>query len=197
MSETNRCEGPPRTPNYYEDEPSEPLGAQCKNASSDASKLATQTNDDAKLRDYLRTKAIDPPLEDDVIGNMIPGALVGGAAGAIHGLAAREGAAGVAHAALAHATKDVAYEAGAHAAAHAVHEGAERVIRSSFGHPAETPEHASPVGPGGMSKDAASMPVSEPVESQSPPAPVGHDRSPYAPGFAPLRIPEAPMVIRG
>lgn len=70
MSETNRCEGPARTPVYYEDEPSEPLGAQC-------------------------------------------------------------------------------------------------------------------------------VPVMAPVESKPESPPTGRDRSPYAPGAAPIRIPEAPMVIRG
>lgn len=184
MSETNRCEGPARTPVYYEDEPSEPLGAQCKNASSDASKLATQTDDDAKLRDYLRTKAIDPPLQDDVIGNLIPSALVGGAAGAVHHLALTSTAAGIGGAVAAHAAKDVAADAVKHAVVHSFKDSVD----------------VTTIAPAaGASKNAASVPVKEPNESrpEPEPPPVGRDRSPYAPGAAPIRIPEVPMIIRG
>ena len=53
--------------------------------------------------------------------------------------------------------------------------------------------------PSGVSKNATSTPVKEPLESRPEPEPavVGRDRSPYAPGAAPIRIPEAPTVIRG
>jgi hypothetical protein len=184
MSETNRCEGPARTPVYYEDEPSEPLGAQCKNASSDASKLATQTDDDAKLRDYLHTKAVDRPLEDDVIGNMIPGALAGGAAGAVHHLALTSTAAGLGTAVATHAAKDVAIDAAKHAVVHALKRSVDVTTIAAVA---------------GTSKNAASVPVTVPNESKPDPEtpPVGRDRSPYAPGAAPIRIPEAPTVIRG
>ena len=166
MSETNRCEGPSRSTVYYEDEPSEPLGAQCKNASSDASKLATQTNDDTQLRDYLHTKALDRPLEDDVIGNMIPGALVGGAgAGVVRG-AATSSVRAMASTAASQTVKSVAKDV----AKDAVGESVKRSV------------------------DVTTL---EPVESKPEPAPVGRDRSPYAPGNAPLRIPEVPVVICG
>lgn len=186
MSETNRCEGPSRSPAYYEEEPSEPLGAQCKNASSDASKLATRSNDDAQLRDYLRTKAVDRPLEDDVIGNMIPGAIVGGVAAGIARGALTSSLGAMAATAATHAVKDVATDAATHALADSVKRS---VDVTTLDRPAA-----------GMSKGAASVPVEEPRESKpqaEPPPAIGRDRSPYAPGYAPIRIPEAPVVIRG
>jgi hypothetical protein len=184
MSETNRCEGPSRSPVYYEDEPSEPLGAQCKNASSDASKLATQTNDDAQMRDYLHTKAVDPPLQDDVIGNMIPGALVGGAGAGVARGAVTSSLRSMAATAAAHTAKDIAKDAAKHALVVSVKTSVDVTTLDA---------------PAAVSKGAASVPVKEPLESKPEPEKpaVGQDRSPYAPGYAPLRIPEAPTIIRG
>jgi hypothetical protein len=184
MSETNRCEGPARSPVYYEEEPSEPLGAQCKNAASDASKVATQTDDDTKLRDYVHTLAVDRPLEDDVIGNMIPGAMVGGVA------------AGVTRGALTSSLRSAAATAATHTAKDLVKDGAKEAFVQSV----KTSVDVTTLdAPSGVSQGAASVPVEEPVESKPEPEPpaFGHDRSPYAPGYAPLRIPEVPMVIRG
>lgn len=184
MSERNRCEGPARTPVYYEEEPSEPLGARCKDAASDASKLATQTNDDAKLRDYLRTKAIDRPLEDDVIGNMIPGALAGGAMAGVARATVTSSLGAMASTAATSATRDLTKQIAKEAIVQSVKTSVDVTTLDA---------------PAGISKNAASAPAKEPLESkpEAEPPVVGRDRSPYAPGAAPIRIPEAPMIIRG
>jgi hypothetical protein len=184
MSQTNRCDGPSRAPVYYEDEPSEPLGAQCKDASSDASKLATQTNDDTQLRDYLRTKAIDPPLQDDVIGNLLPGAIAGGVG------------AGIARGALTSSLGSMAATAAAHTAKDVASGAAKQVLVESVQRSVDVTTLAPAAG---TSKNAASVPVDEPNQStpEAEPPRAGRDRSPYAPGAAPIRIPEAPTVIRG
>lgn len=195
MSEINRCEGPSRSPVYHEEEPSEPLGGQCKSASSDASKVATQSSDNPQLRDSLRTQAIDRPLEDDVIGNLIPGAIVGGAGAAVRAGGASLGAMATA------AAKKVATKLASGAAKHAAVESLKRSVDvTTLDAPANVSQSsASSGGAAGVSRGGASVPVTEPNESKVEPEapPVGQDRSPYAPGYAPIRIPEAPVVIRG
>jgi hypothetical protein len=90
----------------------------------------------------------------------------------------------------------VVHEAAVHDVAHTV-----KHAKLDHGPSASTHRSSGPIPreqvPAGTSKNAASVPVKEPVQSTPEPPPAGQDRSPYAPGHAPLRIPEAPTVIRG
>jgi hypothetical protein len=53
-------------------------GGRSLKASSDASKYSPMLNDDPKMKEWLRTKQIDPPIQSDPAGNAIVGALGGG-----------------------------------------------------------------------------------------------------------------------
>lgn len=53
-------------------------GGRTKDASSDTGAYAPFSPEDLELKDSLRTKAIDKPLEEDVVGNMIVAAAAGG-----------------------------------------------------------------------------------------------------------------------
>jgi len=53
-------------------------GGRSARASSDAAHYSPMLHDDSRLKDSLRTAAVDRPLEDDRYGNAIAGAVAGG-----------------------------------------------------------------------------------------------------------------------
>lgn len=53
-------------------------GGRCADASSDASTYSPMLSDDPKMKEWLRTKQLDPPVQSDPAGNAIIGALGGG-----------------------------------------------------------------------------------------------------------------------
>ena len=63
------------------------VGGRASRAASDARAYDPWTSDDPKLKDSLRTAAIDPPLQDDVVGNMLVGAAAGGVGAGVRSLA--------------------------------------------------------------------------------------------------------------
>lgn len=63
------------------------VGGRTSRAASDARAYDPSLKDDPKLKDSRRTSAIDPPLQDDVIGNMLVGAAAGGVGGGVRSLA--------------------------------------------------------------------------------------------------------------
>ena len=168
-----------------------------------------------------RLERIDQPLEEDPIGNAIPGLLAGGIMGGVEAAAGGAGARGIGSAVAGHVVEHVEADALTHAhaahGAHGVHPAndahgattkptaprtpgtkpistdAPKASKASTATPALKPYVPAPqTGAGGLSSE----PVKEPTHSVAPPV-LGHDRSPYAPGTAPVRIPERPLVIQG
>jgi hypothetical protein len=63
-------------------------GGRCAKASSDASAYSPMLSDDPKMKEYLRTKRLDPPIQSDPAGNAIIGALAGGVVSGVRAAAA-------------------------------------------------------------------------------------------------------------
>lgn len=144
----------------------------------------------------------DKPLEDDVIGNMLPTLLVTGVATAVK-TALAEGLGAVASHVAKHAVIEVVGEQVVHAGAHGAVEVAKSFVPAPAiaddAKPLEATPTPAPTSAGRSGARGASEPATEPTQSIDPrqEAPTFRDRVPYAPGRAPLRVPEAPMSIRG
>jgi hypothetical protein len=146
----------------------------------------------------------DLPLEDDPVGNALPGLLVGALVAAVGGAAPSGTASAAARGAAHHASREVqaaVMENGAHAVLH--RQGALPPDSKGPSRPTERPSapKPSPTPPGKTSPKASSQVVKEPNRSE-PPHVSGQDRVPYAPGAAPVRVPDAPRgesptVIKG
>lgn len=157
-----------------------------------------------------RLARVDQPLEDDPIGNAIPGLLAGGIVGGLEGAAGGAGARGIAGSVAAHAVEHVEADALTHAhpahGAHGAHSARDPHEARTAPKPTVVPKQATataaparkadvPAGQTGAN-GLSSEPVKEPNESVPPPV-IGRDRSPYAPGTAPVCVPERPVVIQG
>jgi hypothetical protein len=139
------------------------------------------------------TAKTDRPLEDDPIGNAIPGLVAGGIAAGAHSAGASAG----------HFVTDVAKHAALHVAADVIHHAAEHgahAIGKRVGDASLAPESPPPKQPpsapataaaGRSGSRAVSEPAEEPAGKSEVSPPVGRDAIPYRPGYAPVRIPEA------
>lgn len=178
----------------------------------DADEQRRVDNDNRK-----RLQLIDHPLDEDPIGNAIPGLLAGGIPAGVEAAAGRLGARAVAGAVAGHAIEHVEADALTHAHAahsdhgtHGTHHAATKQSQpmtkptQPTTKPAEAPKTSTatpalqPHVPAGQSSASglSSESVKEPTGSVPPPV-LGRDRSPYAPGTAPVCIPERPVVIHG
>jgi hypothetical protein len=167
-------------------------GGRSYRRTSDASQYPRSSPDDPGLKEYRRTKALDPPLQPDPLGNAIVAALAGGAiagVGAAAGKVTVESAAAAAgEAAAAKAAGKLATEAAKTAAREAFRASAAGVGLGEVGaRPSEgKPATSAVAAPAGMSSpDGASAPAPGPTQS-----------------VAPVRIPEAhldatPVRLRG
>lgn len=150
-------------------------------------------------RAAAETARRDKPLEDDVVGNMIPGLFAGGLTAGLQAGASGAGIRGIAAHVLEHAVIDVEADIIHHEVSHAANGAGSHGANEAAG----GPSHTSPpsTAAGRSSSRAASEVAPEPnqsVPNEVEKAPVGRDRTPYAPGHAPVKIPEAPLVtIRG
>lgn len=169
---------------------------------------------DLHMRSGAYTKKTDLPLQDDPVGNAIPGLVVGGlssgvraAATSAFGGSAKNVASNVAHESIRmagaigrHAAEDVAAEAITHGAEHGAHAAKEQIKRGVDLPAAKmAPSGPSPSGPGPAAVGrSGARGVSEPVERSGgmshPAVPTGQDRIPFQPGMVPVRIPEAPQA---
>ena len=132
------------------------------------------------MRSAGYTKGTDKPLEDDVIGNALPGLVVGSVAAGV-----RAGAASVWGGSAKHLVENTVHETGRMAAALATHVG-EDAVAETLVIGAEHTGHA--IGERAQ-RDGDLVPA-----GNASPAPVGTDRIPYLPGQVPVRIPELPQT---
>lgn len=70
-------------------------GGRSYRASSDASRVETSNPDDVQAKVAARTRRMDPPLQDDVLGNALVGVAAGGLGGAVRSAAGQVGMRGV------------------------------------------------------------------------------------------------------
>lgn len=125
-------------------------GGRSARASSDASAYSPMSSDDPKMKEYLRTKRLDPPIKSDPAGNAIVGALAGGLVSGVRAAAAEAllpSTAGTS--VLAHAATD----AGTSLAKTAGKEALKRTFETG---PDVAPAKASPASP---SPSPATTPV--------------------------------------
>lgn len=154
----------------------------------------------AQERAAAATAKMDKPLEHDILGNMIPSLFAGGILAGVEAGAAGLGAGEIAGHVAEHALVDAQADLLTHGATHvgtAPATAAGRGEAAQAHAPAAGPSHAS-VGrtsPRAAASEIAPEPNQSTIERE--PAPMGRDRAPYAPGHAPVKIPEAPMMIRG
>lgn len=185
----------------------EDVGGRSARASSDASVVPVQTNDDPALRDYLRTKAIDRPLQDDPLGNAIVGAVAGGVGAGVRAAASEAAAGAAGRSVLGHMAeetgkqlaKGAAKEGVKDAATHAAREHGIRSGRIALAPEPHAPPAATQTDAAGRSSPRAASEVAPEPNASTTEDVTGRDRVPFAPGKAPVRVPEAPLavVIRG
>ncbi|MBS2012271.1 MAG: hypothetical protein JST00_05265 [Deltaproteobacteria bacterium] len=162
----------------------------------------------------IYSRGLDRPLEDDPLGNAIPGLVAGGIVSSGRALASSTLPNLGKHAAtnLAHESGRIAKQVGSHALEHAGSEAAMHIVHA-FAHSTTrgqmpiaqnraTPPSASAApssGAAGRSgANAVSEPAHDPAEGGKSDAalPAGRDAVPYRPGQALPRIPEAvPDVV--
>ncbi|MBX3187367.1 MAG: hypothetical protein KF819_10150 [Labilithrix sp.] len=135
-------------------------GGRSRAASSDASVWAQSTKDDPGLREWSRTRRVDPPLQDDPLGNAIVAAAAGGVVAGARAASAQVGLDSAAKGLVKAAAKVVAKEM---LESTKVELPAEQPAQPS------TPPRAPASGaPGRSSPHGASELVRDPVRSEGP-----------------------------
>lgn len=174
----------------------EDVGGACRAAASQPSTSPSQCDDDPRLRDAQRTSKIDPPLEDDVAGNAIIGALGGGLVAG-----ARSAAGGaVGRSVLAQATDHAAKDLATTVVKEGVKKGVNEAMEAAAG------RGDDPTATATTTATASSSPPSPPGPAPAAAAPAGRSstRATSEPVKEPTvsvdttpRIPLPPTVIRG
>jgi len=155
--------------------------------SEQEAEASARRSHDLHMRSAAYTKKTDLPLQDDPVGNAIPGLVVVGLSSGVRA-ASTAAFGGRATGATSH---------GAHAAKEQMKRGVELPATPPAAPTA--PSGLSPSGPGPAAVGrSGARGVSEPVERSGgmsqPSAPAGRDHIPFQPGRAPLHIPEAPQA---
>ncbi len=138
-------------------------GGRSSRAASDARSHDPSSHDDPKLKESRRTAAIDPPLQDDVVGNAIVAAAASGLAGGLRAVAVQRPGAAAAVA----ATK-TAKSLASKAVLSTTNTGPEVAPQSPSKPLASSPSDAGRTGPKGTSEVAPA-----PNRSEPPPAVLG------------------------
>lgn len=129
-----------------------------------------------QAEDAKRTAKMDKPLEDDKIGNMIPGLVVGGVYGLARGLgtAAFEGIGGITKEVAKEVGKEVVKDAAKDVAVHTAADGLEETAHEAL----HAGAHGGPVHDAGHAKETHEAPKKEDAPAEGgysrpigPPAP--------------------------